>query len=172
MSKVLISSIKEAVGVPRRFGDIVFKQLTMVCAVFVLLLIVAMGWQLTQSAMPAVKLFGFDFLSAKSWDPVMGEFGAAPSLWGTLISSFLALLIAVPVSLGVAIFLTQIAPSRSEEHTSELQSRPHLVCRLLLEKKKKKYNTSLITLLIVKLLLLLLCLLEHHLPLLRQPRFF
>lgn len=111
MSKVLISSIKEAVGVPRRFGDIVFKQLTMVCAVFVLLLIVAMGWQLTQSAMPAVKLFGFDFLSAKSWDPVMGEFGAAPSLWGTLISSFLALLIAVPVSLGVAIFLTQIAPS-------------------------------------------------------------
>src|SRR5690554_8157956 len=41
----------------------------------------------------------------------MGEFGAAPSLWGTLISSFLALLIAVPVSLGVAIFLTQIAPS-------------------------------------------------------------
>lgn len=111
MSKVLISSIKEAVGVPRRFGDIVFKQLTMVCAVFVLLLIVALGWQLTQSAMPAVKLFGFDFLSAKSWDPVMGEFGAAPSLWGTLISSFLALLIAVPVSLGVAIFLTQIAPS-------------------------------------------------------------
>src|SRR5690554_7626473 len=73
MSKVLISSIKEAVGVPRRFGDIVFKQLTMVCAVFVLLLIVAMGWQLTQSAMPAVKLFGFDFLSAKSWDPVMGD---------------------------------------------------------------------------------------------------
>ena len=111
MSKVLISSIKEAVGVPRRFGDIVFKQLTMLCAVFILLLIVAMGWQLTQSAMPAVKLFGFDFLSAKSWDPVMGEFGAAPSLWGTLISSFLALLIAVPVSLGVAIFLTQIAPS-------------------------------------------------------------
>lgn len=111
MSKVLMSSIKEAVGIPRRFGDIVFKQLTMLCAVFILLLIVAMGWQLTQSAMPAVKLFGFDFLSAKSWDPVMGEFGAAPSLWGTLISSFLALLIAVPVSLGVAIFLTQIAPS-------------------------------------------------------------
>lgn len=106
-----MSSIKEAVGIPRRFGDIVFKQLTMLCAVFILLLIVAMGWQLTQSAMPAVKLFGFDFLSAKSWDPVMGEFGAAPSLWGTLISSFLALLIAVPVSLGVAIFLTQIAPS-------------------------------------------------------------
>lgn len=111
MSKVLITSIKEAVGIPRRFGDIVFKQLTFLCAAFVLLLIVAMGWQLTQSAMPAVKLFGFDFLSAKSWDPVMGEFGAAPSLWGTLISSFLALLIAVPVSLGVAIFLTQIAPS-------------------------------------------------------------
>ena len=65
MSKVLISSIKEAVGVPRRFGDIVFKQLTMVCAVFVLLLIVAMGWQLTQSAMPAVKLFGFDFFQAR-----------------------------------------------------------------------------------------------------------
>lgn len=121
MNKSLVTTIKEAVGLPRRFlpqrllpkhfGDMVFQQLTRLCAVFILLLIVTMGWQLTQSAWPAVQKFGFGFLTETAWDPVMGEFGAAASLWGTLISSFLALLIAVPVSLGVAIFLTQVAPA-------------------------------------------------------------
>src|SRR5207249_5164752 len=77
------------------------------------------------------------------WDPVAGVFGAAPMIFGTLASSLVALLLAVPLALGVAIYLTEFAPKwlrqpvRSEEHTSELQSRFDLVCRLLLEKKNK-----------------------------------
>lgn len=100
----------KSVGLSRRFGDKVFENLTKLCALFLLVLIVAMGIQLMQSAWPAINAFGVGFFTTQSWDPVMSEFGAAPSLWGTLISSLIALLIAVPVSLGVAIFLTQVAP--------------------------------------------------------------
>src|SRR5690554_7468273 len=83
MNKSLVTTIKEAAGLPRRFlpqrllpkhfGDMVFQQLTRLCAVFILLLIVTMGWQLTQSAWPAVQKFGFGFLTETAWDPVMGE---------------------------------------------------------------------------------------------------
>ncbi|CBL45852.1 Phosphate ABC transporter, permease protein [gamma proteobacterium HdN1] len=94
----------------RRVGDFLFARMTQICALFLLITIIAMGWQLTLSALPAIREFGWGFLSANQWDPVTGQFGAAASLWGTLISSAIALLIAVPVSLGVAIFLTQLAP--------------------------------------------------------------
>ena len=94
-----------------RLGDVIFNALTKLCAVFLLVLITAMGWQLSLAALPAIQTFGLDFLFTETWDPGLENFGAAASLWGTLISSFLALLIAVPISLGVAIFLTQIAPN-------------------------------------------------------------
>ena len=93
------------------FGDTAFRLLAKTCAVFILVLILAMGVQLTMAALPAFSQFGFGFLTDTSWNPVLAEFGAAASLWGTLISSLIALVIAVPVSLGVAIFLTQVAPN-------------------------------------------------------------
>lgn len=91
--------------------DRLFSWLTKSCAVFILLLMLTMGVQLVIAALPAFNTFGFSFLTSSNWNPVLNEFGAAASLWGTLVSSFIALLIAVPVSLGVAIFLTQLAPS-------------------------------------------------------------
>lgn len=91
-------------------GDAAFAGLTKLCAVFLLALVLLMGLQLTQSAWPAITTFGGGFFTESTWDPVMQQFGAMASLWGTIISSALALLIAVPVSLGVAIFLTQVAP--------------------------------------------------------------
>lgn len=97
-------------GLSRRFGDIAFRQLTRACAVLLLLLVIAIGWQLTKMAWPAIQEFGPQFLWSSEWNPVTEQFGAAGALWGTIISSLLALLVAVPVSLGVAIFLTQIAP--------------------------------------------------------------
>lgn len=92
-------------------ADRLFSWLTKGCAVFILLLMLTMGVQLVIAALPAFNTFGFSFLTSSNWNPVLNEFGAAASLWGTLVSSFIALLIAVPVSLGVAIFLTQLAPS-------------------------------------------------------------
>jgi phosphate transport system permease protein len=59
----------------------------------------------------SIRTFGFTFWQTSTWDPVAGDFGAVPFLWGTLYSSFLALLISTPVALGIAIFLSEMAPS-------------------------------------------------------------
>jgi phosphate transport system permease protein len=96
----------------RPLGDRVFKGvLTLLAAtVPVLLLILAFG--LWRGAAPAIDRFGLGFLTGSTWDPVAEEFGAFPLIAGTLLSAALALLIAVPLSLGVAIFLTEFAPQR------------------------------------------------------------
>ena len=62
------------------------------------------------AALPAIRAFGWSFLTSTEWNPVAGEFGAAPFIFGTVASSMLALLIAVPLSVGLAIFLTELAP--------------------------------------------------------------
>jgi phosphate transport system permease protein len=70
-------------------------------------LVVALVWE----SWEAIRAFGFRFLVTSHWDPVAGEFGALPFVYGTLLSSLLALLIAVPLSLGAAVFLAELAPS-------------------------------------------------------------
>ena len=60
--------------------------------------------------MPAITRFGFSFFTSSSWDPVKEAFGALPAIYGTLLSSAIGLLIAVPISLGAAIFLVELAP--------------------------------------------------------------
>jgi phosphate transport system permease protein len=76
------------------------------------LLIVALFAQLLVSALPSIKRFGLSFLWTSTWDPVAEVYGAAPMIFGTLASSLIALLIAVPLALGVAVFLTEFAPRR------------------------------------------------------------
>lgn len=105
-----VTSNTKMAGSPRRFGDILFRQLTRACAVFVLLLVLAIGWELWRMAAPAIERFGLNFVFSTDWNPVTEAFGAGAPLFGTVVSSFLALLVAVPVSLGIAIFLTQMAP--------------------------------------------------------------
>lgn len=68
-------------------------------------------YELYQGAELAIQRYGFSFLTSSTWDPVAEEFGAAPLIIGTVVSALLALLIAVPLSLGVAIFLTEFAPT-------------------------------------------------------------
>ncbi len=65
----------------------------------------------TVAAWPALRTFGFGFLTSSDWDPVAGHFGAAPALYGTLVSSLIALLLATPLALGVSIFLSEFAPA-------------------------------------------------------------
>lgn len=94
----------------RRIGDPVFKWTTGFFAVLVAGLAALIMVEMAISSKLALQKFGFGFLTRSIWDPVAGQFGALPFIYGTVISSLISLLIAVPVSLGVAIFLVEKAP--------------------------------------------------------------
>ncbi len=95
-----------------RSGDTFAHLFTLLCAASILLVTVALVHQLyINSALPRHK-FGFAFLTGRTWDPVSGEFGALPFIYGTVVTSALALLIAVPMGVGAAIFLSELAPPR------------------------------------------------------------
>jgi phosphate transport system permease protein len=91
-------------------GDVVYRALLTVFALLLPLVLVMIAAELAANAWPAVAKFGFGFLTHSTWDPVRGEFGALPLIFGTLYSSLVALAIAVPLALGTAIFLTEFAP--------------------------------------------------------------
>ncbi len=74
------------------------------------ILFLFMVWRIADAAWPAIETFGWGFITSREWNPVLREFGALPFIFGTVVSSFLALLIAVPLSVGLAIFLTELAP--------------------------------------------------------------
>jgi phosphate transport system permease protein len=92
------------------YGDRVFRTLLTLGAVSVPVLLGFLVYQLWTGSGLAMSKFGLGFLTSSTWDPVAEQFGAYPLIFGTLVSSFIALLIAVPLSLGVAIFLTEFAP--------------------------------------------------------------
>ena len=94
------------------WGDKTLRLLTLLMAISVLVLMVWMGWQLFDSARPSIEKFGFSFITGRVWDPVKEQFGALPFIYGTLVTSFLALIIAAPIGLGVAIFLNEMATSK------------------------------------------------------------
>jgi phosphate transport system permease protein len=92
------------------YGDRIFKLILTLAALLVPLLLGFLVYELWSGARLAIGRFGFDFVTSSTWDPVAEEFGAFPLIFGTLLSSLIALLIAVPLSLGVAIYLTEFAP--------------------------------------------------------------
>ncbi len=91
-------------------GDTVFRALLRGAALVLIGLVVAMVVTMTITGWPAIRAFGLRFLYTSSWDPVQDEFGALPFIYGTLVSSFLALVLAVPLGLGAAVFLAELAP--------------------------------------------------------------
>ena len=93
------------------FGDRAYQLAILGFALFIPLLLVAIAGAVVSAGWPALREFGGSFLTSSRWDAVNGEFGAAPAIFGTLVSSFLALLIATPLAVGVAIFLSEFAPS-------------------------------------------------------------
>lgn len=90
--------------------DLMFRNLTRISAFGVLLLLAAIIGSLVMGSMPAIKAFGFGFLTSAEWDPVNDQFGAFVPIVGTLVTSGIALLIAIPVSFGIALFLTELSP--------------------------------------------------------------
>ncbi len=104
----------------KNLGDLIFERLTLLFAVLVFLLVVFMGWEMYSHSILSIKKFGFGFLFSSTWDPYREIFGALPVIYGTLVSSFLALLIAVPLGISVAIFLSELAPAWIEKPLSFL----------------------------------------------------
>src|SRR3954447_147346 len=95
-----------------RLEDAAFHAVTKAAAVAVLLVLGSVIVALVYGAWPAFRAFGWDFLISARWNPVTEKFGALAPIYGTVVTSLLAMLIAVPVGLGVAIFLTELCPPR------------------------------------------------------------
>jgi phosphate transport system permease protein len=91
--------------------DTGFRLLTMSAACTVLLILGGVMTSLVMGSLPAFQAFGFDFLLSQSWNPVTEKFGALAPIYGTIVTSVIAMAIAVPIGLGIAIFLTELCPA-------------------------------------------------------------
>jgi phosphate transport system permease protein len=91
-------------------GDAVFRSLLLGAALLMIVIVCAMILALASESMLSIRQFGFSFLKGRVWNPIKGDFGALPFVYGTIVSSLIALLISVPLSLGIAIFLVEQAP--------------------------------------------------------------
>ena len=93
-----------------RVGDAAFRQITRAAAITVLVILGGIIVSLVHGAWPALREFGFSFLYVESWNPVTEKFGALAPIYGTVVTSIVAMLIAVPVGLFIALFLTELCP--------------------------------------------------------------
>jgi phosphate transport system permease protein len=93
-----------------RFADNAFAAVMLICACSIFAIVLFIFYILISRSKLSLAAFGFKFFSRQAWDPVSGDFGALPFIYGTLATSFLALLMAVPLALGVAVFLTELCP--------------------------------------------------------------
>jgi phosphate transport system permease protein len=86
----------------------------------VILVVAGIGFELTRQSTLSIAKFGFSFWTRSTWDPVSGEFGALPFIWGTLYSSLIALLLATPIALGIAVFINEVSPRALRQPLSYL----------------------------------------------------
>jgi phosphate transport system permease protein len=100
-----------SLGPPRfRSDEALFRAGTGTFVVLLIAIVVAIAIELSRESMLSIRQFGWQFWQTDVWDPVAGEFGARPFIWGTLYSSILALLISTPIALGIAIFISELSP--------------------------------------------------------------
>jgi phosphate transport system permease protein len=92
--------------------DVGFKLVTGIFAFFLVVLVAGIGFELFRQSRLAIVKFGFSFWITDIWDPVSGDFGARPFIWGTLYSSILALVVAAPIAIGIAVYLSELCPAR------------------------------------------------------------
>jgi phosphate transport system permease protein len=93
-------------------GDKVFQNILLILASMILVIVVAVIGKMVLNSLPTIQQFGISFLTGSEWIPARNQFGALPFIYGTIVSSFIALLISVPISLGIAIFLVEQAPKK------------------------------------------------------------
>ncbi len=104
----------------RNPGDFIFQNITRFFAFLLLSLVLVMVFEMLRKSIPSIDKFGWGFITSQSWDPVQDEYGALPFVFGTLYSSLIALIIALPLSVGIAIFLSEFAPKWLEQPMSLL----------------------------------------------------
>ncbi len=95
-----------------RSQDLGFRLTTGAFAAALAAIVIGVGVALVSQSWLTIQKFGLGFWSTSTWDPVAGDFGALPFIWGTLYSSILALLIATPIALGIAVFISELCPAR------------------------------------------------------------
>jgi phosphate transport system permease protein len=95
-----------------RFGDILFRGIALAAALAATALLALIAWKIFDLAWPAIQDFGLSFIWTEAWDPVTNTFGALIFIYGTVVTSLIALAIATPLSIAIALFLTEIAPRR------------------------------------------------------------
>jgi phosphate transport system permease protein len=110
LSDAAEEAIAQEIAPPSRLGDRAFEWLTLGMSLAVVALVFLVGWELARGSMLSIRQFGFHFLVTSTWDPVAEQFGALPFIYGTIVSSLIALLIAVPLSIATAVYLTELAP--------------------------------------------------------------
>ncbi len=106
-----VAAVQPQNAAAQRLRERIFRGATFTAAVLVLVLLGGVAISLLTGALPAFTHFGLDFLTKEVWNPVTEKFGALAPIYGTLVTSLIAMLLAVPISLGIAIFLTELAPS-------------------------------------------------------------
>ena len=95
-----------------RPGDVVFKGLAVVASLAAAALLALIAYKVLRLAWPAIQDFGLSFVWTNAWDPVKGQFGALIFVYGTVVTSLIALALATPISIAIALFLTEIAPKK------------------------------------------------------------
>jgi phosphate transport system permease protein len=93
-------------------GDKVFRTILFIAAALIVIIVAAMIAMMVSNSLPTLQRFGFGFLTGRDWNPALDKYGALPFVYGTVVSSLIALFLSVPVSVGVAIFLTEQATPR------------------------------------------------------------
>jgi phosphate transport system permease protein len=93
-------------------GDIIFRAILLAAASTILVIMAGMVLMMLRNSLPTIERLGFGFLTGSNWSPARGDFGALPFIYGTIVSSLIALVIAVPLAVGVAVFLTEQAPKK------------------------------------------------------------
>ncbi|HEX5249010.1 MAG TPA: phosphate ABC transporter permease subunit PstC [Gaiellales bacterium] len=96
----------------RHFGDLALRGIAGAAAVTVLIVLILIAYKVTQEAWDAISTFGLGFLTSSEWNAVTNEYGARDLIWGTAVTSFFALLFAVPISIAIGLFLSELAPRR------------------------------------------------------------
>ena len=102
--------MKKTPSARKSTDDLGFRLGTGFFALFIVLLVAGIFVELYRTSSLSIAKFGFNFWRTTTWDPVAGEFGALPFIWGTLYSSILALVLSTPVALGIAVFLSELSP--------------------------------------------------------------
>ena len=103
------SKLQLMLGREANFGDLTFRRLTALFAGSVIVLLLWMAWEMGVASKLSLLHFGLGFITSTDWDPVRDKYGGLPFVYGTVVSSLVALVIAVPISLGIAIYLSELA---------------------------------------------------------------